>query len=218
MIQFDLGQSKVIRRVLCLGAHSDDIEIGCGGTILRLLAQRNNIEVAWVVFSSGGERKDEALKSAKKFLRCAKQRKVLVKNFQESFFPYKGQAIKAFFEELKEQFVPDVIFTHYRHDLHQDHRVISDFTWNTWRNHLILEYEIPKYDGDLGVPNAFVPLDEAIVKNKARILISSFRTQRTKQWFSEDTFLSLARIRGIECNSPDRYAEAFYCRKATIQL
>jgi LmbE family N-acetylglucosaminyl deacetylase len=218
MIQFNFGHSKEIRRVLCLGAHSDDIEIGCGGAILRLLEQRDNVEVAWVVFSAGGERKAEARKSAKQFLRLAKRSEVTVKNFRESFFPFKGQAIKAFFEDIKERFVPDVIFTHYRHDLHQDHRVISDFTWNTWRNHLILEYEIPKYDGDLGMPNAFVPLGNAIVKRKARILLDSFKTQRTKQWFSEDTFLSLARIRGIECNSPDRYAEAFYCRKATIQL
>lgn len=218
MIQFDLGRSREIQRVLCLGAHSDDIEIGCGGTILRLLAQRDNVEVAWVVFSSGVERKAEALKSAKQFLRLAKRSEVTVKNFRESFFPFKGQAIKAFFEELKERFVPDVIFTHYRHDLHQDHRVVSDFTWNTWRNHLILEYEIPKYDGDLGVPNVFAPLDETILRSKARILLDSFKSQRTKQWFSEDTFLSLARIRGIECNSLDRYAEAFYCRKATIQL
>lgn len=205
-------------RVLCLGAHSDDIEIGCGGTILRLLAQRRNVEVRWVVFSSGAERKVEALKSAKQFLRHANRCEVTVKNFQGSFFPFKGQAIKTFFESLKKGFSPDVIFTHYRHDLHQDHRIISDFTWNTWRDHLILEYEIPKYDGDLGVPNVFTPLDETIMGNKARILLDSFKTQRTKPWFSEDTFLSLARIRGIECNSPDRYAEAFYCRKATIQL
>lgn len=218
MIQFNFGHSKEFRRVLCLGAHSDDVEIGCGGAILRLLEQRDNIEVVWVVFSAGGARVAEAQKSAKQFLRLAKRSEVIVKNFRESFFPFKGEAIKAFFEDLKERFVPDVIFTHYRHDLHQDHRVISDFTWNTFRNHQILEYEIPKYDGDLGVPNMFAPLDETTVKAKARILMDSFKTQRTKQWFSEDTFLSLARIRGIECNSPDRYAEAFYCRKATIVL
>lgn len=218
MIQFKFGASKEFRRVLCLGAHSDDIEIGCGGTILRLLEQRDNIEVVWVVFSAGATRKAEAQKSAKQFLHLATRNEVVVKNFRESFFPFKGEAIKAFFEDLKKRFVPDVIFTHYRHDQHQDHRVISDFTWNTWRNHLILEYEIPKYDGDLGVPNAFVPLDNAIVKRKIGLLLGSFKTQQTKQWFSEDTFLSLARIRGIECNSPDRYAEAFYCRKSTLQL
>ena len=218
MLHLQLGQSNGVRRVLCLGAHSDDIEIGCGGTILRLLMQHNNVEVMWVVFSSGAERKAEALKSAKQFLLRAKRHIVTVKNFQGSFFPYRGLAIKTFFEDIKERFAPDLIFTHYRNDLHQDHRIISDFTWNTWRDHLILEYEIPKYDGDLGVPNVFAPLDETTVRNKARILLDSFKTQRTKQWFSEDTFLSLARIRGIECNSPDRYAEAFYCRKAPIQL
>lgn len=218
MVQLEIGQSKESLRVLCLGAHPDDIEIGCGGTILRLLAQRSHVEVNWIVFSSGRERKAEALNSSRQFLGRAKRREVTIKNFQGSFFPFKGQAIKAFFERIKKQVAPDVIFTHYRHDLHQDHRVVSDFTWNTWRNHLILEYEIPKYDGDLGVPNVFTPLDETTVKAKARILMDSFKTQRTKQWFSEDTFLSLARMRGIECNSPDRYAEAFYCRKATLQL
>jgi LmbE family N-acetylglucosaminyl deacetylase len=218
MIQLSIGHSKEILRVLCLGAHSDDIEIGCGGAILRLLEQRDNIEVVWIVFSASGARKAEAQKSAKQFLHLATRSKVVVKNFRESFFPFKGESIKAFFEALKERFVPDVIFTHYRHDLHQDHRIISDFTWNTWRDHLILEYEILKYDGDLGVPNAFVPLSEAIVRQKVRCLMDVFKTQRRKQWFSEDTFLSLARIRGIECNSPDRYAEAFYCRKSTIVL
>jgi LmbE family N-acetylglucosaminyl deacetylase len=218
MVQLQFGQSKELLRVLCLGAHSDDIEIGCGGTILRLLAQSRHVEVNWVVFSSGRQRKAEALNSAKQFLAQAKRREVIIKSFQGSFFPFKGQEIKAFFERVKKQVSPDIIFTHYRHDLHQDHRVVSEFTWNTWRNHLILEYEIPKYDGDLGVPNMFVPLDETTVKAKARILMDAFKTQRTKQWFSEDTFLSLARIRGVECNSPDRYAEAFYCRKVTIQL
>lgn len=218
MVHLQLGQPADVLRVLCLGAHSDDIEIGCGGTILRLLTQCHKVDVKWVVFSSGAERKAEAMKSAKQFLRGARRREVTVKNFQGSFFPFNGQAIKTYVESLKKGFSPDVIFTHYRHDLHQDHRMISDFTWNAWRDHLILEYEIPKYDGDLGVPNVFAPLDETIVRSKARILLESFKTQRAKHWFSEDTFLSLARIRGIECNAPDRYAEAFYCRKATLQL
>jgi len=218
MLHVNLGRSNELRRVLCLGAHSDDIEIGCGGTLLRLLANNPNLEVMWVVFSSGRERRTEALKSAKQFLLLAKRRIITVKNFEGSFFPYSGREIKTFFEKLKKQFSPDLIFTHYRNDLHQDHRIISDFTWNTWRHHLVLEYEIPKYDGDMGVPNAFVPLSEAIVRQKVRILMETFKTQRTKQWFSEDTFRSLARIRGIECDSPDRFAEAFYCRKATIQF
>jgi LmbE family N-acetylglucosaminyl deacetylase len=218
MLQLLLRQSSEPLRVLCLGAHSDDIEIGCGGTILRLLAQRRQVEVSWIVFSSGRERKLEALKSARQFLDRAKRREITVKTFQGSFFPFMGQAIKTYFERIKKQVKPHVIFTHHRHDLHQDHRVICDLTWNTWRDQLILEYEIPKYDGDLGIPNAFVPLPEAIVKQKARILMDAFKTQRSKQWFSEDTFLSLARIRGVECNSPDRYAEAFYCRKAVVGL
>ena len=218
MVHLQIGQSKGALRVLCLGAHSDDIEIGCGGTLLHLLAAHRQVDLTWVVFSSGARRKAEALKSARQFLQRADRSTVIVKNFPGSFFPFKGERIKTFFERLKAQCAPDVIFTHYRHDLHQDHRVICDFTWNTWRNHLILEYEIPKYDGDLGIPNAFVPLSEAMVKQKVRILMSIFTTQRSKQWFSEDTFLSLARIRGIECNSPGRYAEAFYCRKTLLQL
>jgi len=218
MVHLQVGRSKEVLRVLCLGAHSDDIEIGCGGTLLHLLATCRQVHVTWVVFSSGARRKAEALRSGRQFLRQAARSTITIKNFPGSFFPFKGEKIKNVFESLKRQYAPDVIFTHYRHDLHQDHRVISDLTWNTWRNHLILEYEIPKYDGDLGVPNTFVPLPATIMKQKARILMDVFESQRSKQWFSKDTFLSLARIRGVECNSPDRYAEAFYCRKATLRL
>lgn len=201
--------------VLCLGAHSDDIEIGCGGTLLRLVkSYRANIEIWWVVFSAGGTRHREAKESAKRFLQGASHKTVLVKRFRGSYFPYQGQTIKESFEKLKRQCTPDVIFTHYRHDLHQDHRVINELTWNTFRNHFILEYEIPKYDGDLGVPNFFVHLDEAQCRTKARILLECFKTQSEKQWFTEDTFLALARLRGIESNSPGKFAEAFYSRKS----
>ena len=203
-------------KVLCLGAHSDDIEIGCGGTVLRLLKMYPNAEMWWVVFSAAGSRHREARNSAHAFLKGASKSKVVLKRFRESYLPFRGEEVKEFFESIKRSFSPDVVFTHYRHDLHQDHRVISDFTWNTFRNHLVLEYEIPKYDGDLGVPNTFVPLDSATCQAKVQHLLTHFQTQRGKHWFSEDLFLSLLRLRGMECNASSRYAEAFYSRKLVL--
>jgi LmbE family N-acetylglucosaminyl deacetylase len=200
-------------RILCLGSHCDDIEIGCGGTILRLLAEHRKIDVYWTVLSSTPEREREARKSAVLFLRGARRRTVVVQNFRESFFPFMGNAIKEYFERLKSEVSPDLIFTHYRHDRHQDHKAVAELTWNTFRNHLILEYEIPKYDGDLGLPNCFVDLNKSICARKTRYLLQSFRSQREKQWFTEDAFRGLMRIRGIEANALGKYAEAFYCRK-----
>ena len=202
--------------VLCLGAHSDDIEIGCGGTILRLLRACGECDVNWVVFSAKAQRRREAVSSAKRFLKGARTTTVITKSFQESFFPYRGEVIKLCFEELKLRLQPDLIFTHYRHDLHQDHRVICELTWNTFRNHQILEYEIPKYDGDLGQPNVYVPLTQTMCDNKVRYLMDGFSTQRSRQWFTEDTFYALLRLRGIESNAPEKYAEAFYGRKIVL--
>jgi LmbE family N-acetylglucosaminyl deacetylase len=202
-------------KVLCLGAHSDDIEIGCGGTILRLLASQQEIDIVWVVFGAGSKREQEARASAALFLSQAKNKNIIVKNFRDGFFPFEGAQIKDFFEELKAT-SPDLIFTHYRKDAHQDHRLIEELTWNTFRNHLILEYEIPKYDGDFGQPNVFVPLDQEIYKKKVRYLMEAFETQRSKQWFGEDTFLALMRLRGMECVAPGGHAEAFYCRKLVL--
>ena len=202
--------------VLCLGAHSDDIEIGCGGTILRLLQTYRNCNVTWVVFSADAARKREAVASAKRFLSKAKANTISTKAFKESFFPYRGEQIKAFFEQLKARVSPDLIFSHYRHDLHQDHRLICELTWNTFRNHLILEYEIPKYDGDLGQPNVYFPLARAVAETKVNYLMKGFSTQRSRQWFTEDTFYSLLRLRGIESNAPEKYAEAFYGRKIIL--
>jgi len=202
-----------VKNVLLLGAHSDDIEIGCGGTILKLARARPDLNVLWVVFSANGKRRLEASSSARLFLQGVGQSKVVVKQFKESFFPVQEESIKAYFEVLKKSFEPDIVFTHYRADRHQDHRLLSDLAWNTFRDHLILEYEIPKYDGDLGIPNLFVPLDKAVCRRKARHLCRMFATQKSKHWFSEDTFLALMRLRGIECASP--YAEAFHCRKVT---
>jgi LmbE family N-acetylglucosaminyl deacetylase len=200
--------------VLCLGAHGDDLELGSGGAVLRLLAEWPRTQVYWVVFSAAETRKQEAAASAERFLAGAGQKTVDLLEFRDGFFPYQGGEIKEYFEGLKGRCAPDVILTHYRKDLHQDHRLISELTWNTFRNHLILEYEIVKYDGDLGSPNFFIHLSEAVAKRKIELVLESFRSQRPKQWFDADTFFSILRIRGLESNAPEKYAEGFYCRKA----
>lgn len=203
--------------VLCLGAHSDDLEIGCGGTILKLIASGRMLRIHWVVLSATGDRESEARASAARLL-DGTEHHLDIKAFRDGFFPYVGYEVKQYFEDQKQQWLPDVIFTHYRNDRHQDHRVISDLTWNTFRDHLILEYEIPKYDGDLGSPNVFVPLDEATCRRKVDDIVKHFQTQRNRHWFTEDTFLALLRLRGIESGAPDGYAEAFYSRKAVLAL
>ena len=216
MLQVQLGQSTDVLRVLCLGAHSDDIEIGCGGTILRLLAQRRNVEVKWVVFAASPERRLEAEKSAKMFLKEAVKKEIVVRDFKESFFPYIGSEIKVCFEELKRTIRPDVVFTHFRDDLHQDHRLISELTWNTFRDHVILEYEIIKYDGGLGSPNTFVHLSEEVCAKKIQYLMENFQSQHSHQWFTEETFRAMLRLRGVESNAPTKFAEAFYARKLVL--
>ena len=201
------------RRILCLGAHSDDIEIGCGGTILRLTELSNQLEFYWLVFSSNTQRAREAESSARAFLKRARRKTIVVKSFRDGFLPYVGGQVKDCFEELKRNFTPDLIFTHFRHDLHQDHRAICELTWNTFRNHQILEYEIPKYDADLRSPNLFVPLSASLCRRKVKRLMQYFGTQRNKQWFTEDLFLGLLRLRGIEAASPTQFAEGFHSRK-----
>jgi LmbE family N-acetylglucosaminyl deacetylase len=215
MLDLSLNKKEGLK-VLCLGAHSDDIEIGCGGTVLKLLESHSRVEVYWVVFSALGKRRLEAKEGANCFLRGAEKKTVALKNFKMSFFPFVGDRIKGYFEELKQKCSPDLIFTHTRQDLHQDHQMISLLTWNSFRNHLILEYEIPKYDGDLGTPNFFVPLNEAIRKTKVEYILNSFKTQKEKHWFTESTFSSILRLRGVESNAPGGYAEAFYCRKIVL--
>ncbi|MBW4470414.1 MAG: PIG-L family deacetylase [Stenomitos rutilans HA7619-LM2] len=209
-------EKQQIRQVLCLGAHSDDIEIGCGGAILALVEAFPDLNVFWVVLSSAGNRREEALESANAFLQPVNQKTILIENFKDTFFPYMGIEIKKFFEWLGKEVSPDLILTHYRQDLHQDHRLVSDLTWNTFRNHMILEYEIPKYDGDLGNPNFFVHISDSIRKQKIAHLMKFFATQSNKHWFTEETFSAILRLRGIESNSPSQYAEAFYCRKAVL--
>ena len=216
MLHLQLGQSTDVLRVLCLGAHSDDIEIGCGGTILRLLAQRRNVEVKWVVFAASPERRLEAERSAEMFLREAVKKEIVVRDFKESFFPYIGSEIKECFEDIKRTISPDLVFTHFRDDLHQDHRLISELTWNTFRDHVILEYEIIKYDGGLGSPMVFVHLSEEICARKVKYLMENFQSQRSHQWFTEETFRAILRLRGVESNAPSKFAEAFYARKLVL--
>jgi len=205
-----------VRSVLLLGAHSDDIEIGCGGTMLRLIAANPAAAVHWIVFSGQGNRVQEAEASAARFLERAKARTVEVHQFRDGFFPSEQALIKTYFEELKAKVDPDLIFTHYHDDLHQDHRVISELTWNTYRRHTVLEYEVPKWDGDLGNPNVYVPLSEEHARHKVKILMECFGTQRGKHWFDEETFNGLMRLRALECNAESKRAEAFYGRKVTI--
>ena len=204
-----------VKRVLCIGAHSDDIEIGCGGTILRLIEGSKNTEFHWLVLCSNPQRAKEAQNSANAFLKGVRKKTIVVKSFRDGFLPYIGAPVKDCIEELK-SFSPDLIFTHHRHDLHQDHRMICELTWNAFRNHFTLEYEIPKYDGDFGVPNLFVRLDGKLCRKKVDHLCRFFQTQGNKHWFSEDTFLGLMRLRGMECASSTKYAEAFYCRKMVL--
>jgi LmbE family N-acetylglucosaminyl deacetylase len=202
--------------VLCLGAHSDDIEIGCGGTLLYLQSVLPRLRFHWVVFSTPGPRGQEAVKAAELFTGgCDKE--VVLKDYRDGFLPYSGGEVKDFFEELKRCVNPDLILTHWHGDAHQDHRLVSELTWNTFRNHLILEYEIPKYDGDVGRPNLFVPLEAPQVERKVDYLLEAFESQRTKRWFDRATFMALMRIRGMESNSPSGYAEAFHVRKVVIQ-
>ncbi len=204
------------RRILCLGAHADDIEIGCGGTLLHYVADAEDVSVKWVVLSGNATRQAEARQSATQFLAGAAKTEIITADFPDGFFPEQWGTIKRFFETDLKPFKPDLIFTHFRHDRHQDHRIISDLTWNTFRNHFILEYEILKYDGDLGRPNVFVPLADEIVQLKIDLLMSGFPTQTGKHWFTPDAFRSLLRIRGIEAATP--FAEAFHGRKLTLSI
>ncbi|HZS56231.1 MAG TPA: PIG-L deacetylase family protein [Bryobacteraceae bacterium] len=203
-------------KVLCLGSHSDDIEIGCGGTILRLAEQYPGCIFHWVVLSAAGVRGKEAQCAAVHFTRAGQLIGPTLKTFPDGFLPFMGAEVKAVFEELKNEISPDLIFTHNRKDAHQDHRTVAELTWNTFRNHLIMEYEIPKYDGDLGQPNLFVPLEQDVYPKKVQFIMDIFQSQRSKHWFQPETFLSLMRLRGMECNAPSGYAEAFYCRKVVL--
>jgi LmbE family N-acetylglucosaminyl deacetylase len=202
-------------RVLCLGAHSDDIEIGCGGTLLHFSRLFPRLKFHCVVFHAPGTRGQEAAKASELFASGA-EKTVELKEFRDGFLPYSGAEVKNCFEETKEKINPDLIFTHWQGDAHQDHRLLCELTWNTFRNHLILEYEVPKYDGDMGRPNVFVPLESPLYEKKIDYLFEAFASQRAKRWFDRETFLGLMRLRGMECNADSGYAEAFHCRKLVL--
>jgi LmbE family N-acetylglucosaminyl deacetylase len=203
-------------RVLCLGAHSDDIEIGCGGTLMRWLCERRAVEVQWAVFCGGGERGAEARRSADALLDGAASRDIALGGFGDALLPTQLEAVKGFARELHGRFRPDVVFTHRLEDRHQDHRCVAEVTWQTWRDHLILEYEIPKYEGDLGQPNVYLPLATTVRDTKLAHLMTYFGSQRGKDWFTPETFDALLRLRGVECRAPDGHAEAFHARKLVL--
>jgi LmbE family N-acetylglucosaminyl deacetylase len=214
VLKLELGGVRGPLRVLAVGSHADDIEIGCGGTLLRL-ARTRELDVHWVVLSASDERAAEAKRSAEAFLEAATSSRIAVEGFRDAFFRYGGE-VKEYFETLKAEASPDLILTHHGSDLHQDHRLVSELTWNTFRDHLILEYEIPKYDGDLGSPNVFVHLEDDLARRKVELLLESFPSQQGRSWFTEDLFMALMRLRGVECASPSGFAEAFYARKVVI--
>ncbi len=189
-----------------------------GGSIRKLVRSQPDAAFVWVTLSSDAQRAVETRAAAARLLAGAKEASVRVERFRPSYFPYDGGAIKDYFETLKQSVRPDLIFTHYQRDLHQDHRVANELTWNTFRDHLILEYEIPKYDGDMGSPNVFVPLTADELNAKIDLLLECFPSQKSHAWFTRSTFEAIARLRGIECNAPDGFAEAFYVRKATLTI
>jgi LmbE family N-acetylglucosaminyl deacetylase len=211
-----IPEKKGPLELLCLGAHSDDLEIGCGGTVLELLDRPQPVKITWVVLSGIGEREAEARGSAGRFVAKARKHDIRVEKFRDGYFPTQHRELKDYFESLKRQVTPDIIFTHVRDDLHQDHRAVAELTWNTFRDHLIFEYEIPKYDGGLGSPNAFMPISRVNSRRKVKLLMRGFATQRSKRWFTEDTFDAMLRIRGIESNAPSGHAEGFYVRKIIL--
>jgi LmbE family N-acetylglucosaminyl deacetylase len=211
------GDGAPLRRVLAIGCHADDIEIGCGGTLLGLTRSRPDVEVTWVVLGAEGDRAAEARTSAEDFLSGASSSKIVVHGFKDAYMPYYGESVKEAFEDLK-QIQPDLVLTHTRGDLHQDHRLACELTWNTFRDHLILEYEVPKWDGDLGRPNLYVPLTEDVVADKLELVLRHFPTQASKHWYDDETFRGLMRLRGLECAAPTRYAEAFYAPKVMLAL
>ena len=202
--------------VLCLGAHCDDIEIGCAGTLLELRDRYPALRFVWVIFSGDDVREAESRAAARNLLGAGPHCTVEVHRFRGSFFPYLGADLKDAFESIKSRYTPDLIFTHFLQDRHQDHRVVAELSWNTFRDHAILEYEIAKFEGDLALPNVYSPISTANVSRKVDTLMSSFPSQHTRTWFDRDLFQGLMRLRGVECNAGSRYAEAFHGRKLTL--
>jgi len=216
VIKFEPRFASGRPRILVLGAHADDIEIGCGATLMRLFAVYPTADVRWVVFSGSTNRREEAAESARRYTSELASPELDFRRYRDGRFPFDAAEIKEFFDAELKAVTPDIVFTHWRDDRHQDHRVVSDLTWETFRNHVILEYEVPKYDGDMGQPNLFVPVDRAAVDTKSAWLAECFASQTGKQWFDAEIFQGLARLRGMECASESGYAEAFHARKLTI--
>ena len=214
-----LGLARAGERlsVLCIGAHSDDIEIGAGATILGWIDRGVCLDVHWAVLGAAGPRADEARASAQAFLGNGVSAVIDLATFKDGFFPHQGADIKVWFEALRKRTSPDVILSHWRHDAHQDHREVSELTWNTFRDHTILEYEIPKWDGDTGQPNVYLPTTRALMERKTKLLRDHFGSQRSKDWFDVEVFMGLARLRGMECRAPGGFAEAFHARKLAVQ-
>ncbi len=202
-----------VARILCVGAHCDDIEIGCAAALLALQAHQRRLEISWVVVSGPAQRRVEAQRAMTMLVRRAARGTLTCGDFRDGFFPAEYGAIKAFFESLKRLSAPDLIFCHERNDRHQDHRIVNEMVWSTFRDHMVLEYEVPKWDGGLGDPNVYVPVSAAQMRAKLRTLMTAYRSQRHRDWFSPETFMALARLRGIECRSRSGYAEAFHARK-----
>jgi LmbE family N-acetylglucosaminyl deacetylase len=203
-------------RVLCLGAHPDDIEIGCGATVLGLV--QRGADVRWAVFSGDDRRAEEASRSVRMFLGRDGGRRLALHTFRDAHFPAQFSAIKEAFETLAAGFRPDLVFTHYRDDRHQDHRVLSDLAWNTFRRQIIMEYEVPKWDGDLSTPNLYAAVTSRAAQRKVTCLMRAFASQRSRDWFGEEVFFGLMRLRGMECRAPSGLAEAFFGRKLLFRL
>lgn len=216
MLRLDLGSSRKHLHVMCLGAHSDDLELGCAGTLLRWMESFDSVEVTWAVLCAAGPRREEAQASARELLRRAAQLEIVLGDFPDAHLPAEFRAVKAFVSALQRHGNPDVVLTHRLEDRHQDHRLVGELAWQTWRDHLILEYEIPKYEGDLAQPNLYVPFAQDVAQQKVEHLLKYFGTQRSKSWFTAETFLGLMRLRGIECRAPGGMAEGFHVRKAII--
>jgi LmbE family N-acetylglucosaminyl deacetylase len=215
MLALDLFRTAERLSVLCLGAHADDLEIGAGGTIMTWIGAGAKIDIHWCVASAGGPRAAEAEASAKDFLAGAARATIELGAFRDAYFPYEGAAVKQWVDAQKARMRPDVVLTHWSGDAHQDHRLLSELAWNVFRDSVILEYEIPKWDGDLGRPNVYQPIEEAVLARKVELLDKHFGTQRSKDWFDAETFRGLARLRGVECRA--RYAEAFRARKLVLR-
>ncbi len=218
MIGLTLPSGGEPRRVLCIGAHCDDIEIGCAGALLQLQKSAGKLVIDWVVLTGEEKRRAEATAAMQLLVEPPYRGELLFGGLPDSRLPSVYGELKEFFVAVQKRFQPDIVFCHQRHDAHQDHRLVNEMVWGAFRNHLILEYEIVKWDGDFGAPNVYVPLDRDVLDRKVDVLMKTYGTQRSKDWFTPDTFLAVSRIRGVECRAPSGHAEAFIARKVILPM